>query len=100
MAQNIVIRNIKKDLLNPVVLVHWVEGQSDLIKLSLGQYATQTVIYYLKVLLGQFSGLFAPNISKLSLLECDGLQFFTLLLVIHSTEDDLVAIGFAGEFQW
>ena len=47
MCQHIRIVSIKKDLLYPVVFVHWIEGHSYLVELPLWQFSTQSVIYYL-----------------------------------------------------
>ena len=51
MGQDIGIGDIKKDLLDPVVLIHRVKGHSDLIKKTVREFTTEAVIDDLKVCL-------------------------------------------------
>ena len=60
MCQNIIIWNVKKNLLDPVVLVYWIEGHSDLIELPRWKFTTQSVIYYFNVSLCEFCCFFKP----------------------------------------
>ena len=71
MCQYIRIVAIKKDLLYPVVFVHWIEGHSYLVKLPWWQLSTQSIIYNFHICLRQLCGFLAPYICELSLLECD-----------------------------
>ena len=99
MRQHIGIRDIKKDLLYPVILVHRIEGHSYLIKLTGRQLTAQSVIYDFNVGLCQLCCFLTPDVCQLAALECDGLQLFTLLVIVHAPEDNLIAVGLTGELQ-
>ena len=96
MCQHIWIRNIKKDLFYPVVFIHRIKGQPDLVKLSFRKLTSQTVIYDLQICLRQLRCFLTPYICQFSTLKCDGFQFFTLFLIIHATKNDLIAVCPAG----
>ena len=63
MGQNVGILDVEEDPLDPVLGTDWIEGASDLVELPLWQCTTQSVVDDLKILLGDFRGLFNPNIS-------------------------------------
>ena len=92
MGKYVWIGNIKKDLLDPVILIHRVEGHPNLIKLIWWKLATQTVIDNFQICLREFCSFFQPYISKLAFGECNRFQLLTLSIIIHSPEYDLVAI--------
>ena len=99
MCQHIRIRNIKKDLFYPMVFIHRIKGQSNLIKLSFRKLTTQTIINDLQVCLRQLRCFLTPYICQFSTLKCDRFQFFTLFLIIHATKNNLIPICPAGQFQ-
>lgn len=82
-----------------MIFIHGIKGHSDLVKLAGRQFATQTVIYDFNIGLGQFRCFLAPDISQLAFLEGDRFQLFTLLVIVHAPEDDLIAVGPASELQ-
>ena len=100
MTQNIRIRLVPKDLFNPVILIDRVEGHSNLIELTRRQLSTQTVINDFHICLCQFGCFLTPHIRQLAFLEGDGLQLFTLLFIVHATEDDFIAVDLACQLQW
>ena len=92
MGKYIRVRDIKKDLLDPVILIHRVEGHSDLIKLIWWKLTTQTVIDNFQICLREFCSFFQPHVRKLALWKCNRFQLLTLSIIIHSPEYNLVAI--------
>ena len=99
MCQHIGIWDIKKDLLDPMVFINRIEGHSDLIELPFWKFTSQAVIYDFNVGLCELCCLFQPHIGQLALLECNGLQLFSLFVIVHSTEYDLVAVVSASQLH-
>lgn len=82
-----------------MILIHGIEGHSDLVKLTGRQLTTQTVIYDFNIGLGQFRCFLTPDIRQLAFLEGDRFQLFTLFVIVHAPEDDLIAVSPASELQ-
>ena len=92
MRQNIRIFSVKEYFLDPMMCRYRIERQSDLVELSLWKLPSQTVIDNLKIRLRDLRGFFYPDIGKFSSLECNRFQLFSLLLIVHTSEDNLIPV--------
>ena len=98
-CQNVRIRDIKKDLLDPVISVHRIEGHPYLIKLSRRKFPSETVVYNFKISLRDLRCLFDPHVRQLAALKGNRFQLLALLFIVHAPEYDLVPVMPASKRQ-
>ena len=100
MRQDIGIRLVEVPGFDPMRCADRVEGHSDLVeKVWIIQMATKAVVKDIYIFGQQLRGLFAPDPCQFPALEGDRLHLLTLSLILHPSEDDSVACGFALQGQ-
>lgn len=100
MRQDIGVGLVEVSGLDPMRCADRVEGHGDLVEqVGVVQVATKAVIQNIHIFWQQFCSFFAPDPCQFPVFEGDRLDLLPLSLILHPSEDDSVACGFALQSQ-